>query len=166
MIKQTRWYWSESPPSWLAEGEFPADTLLDFRTRENTLSVWLVEDNAVHIERLQTALMAARDKVDAFDYLLFDLDVLSDCDIDVEQSRGDTPDYEANSCHRDLIHLSGLTLVELIKRICASDCRRGRIPPKKAKQMIADAVESGQIPLQELKERLRGDVIAYLNQGG
>jgi hypothetical protein len=166
MIRQTRWYWSESPPPWLPEGEFPADTLLDFRTYKNTLSVWLVEDDAARLEKLQTALMAARDKVDAFDYLLFDLQVLSDCDIEVEQSRGDTPDYEANSCHRDLVHLSGLTLVELIRSICASDFRRGRIAPKKVKQMIAEAVQSGQISLQELKERLRGDVVAYLNQGG
>jgi hypothetical protein len=166
IIKQTRWYWRESPPSWLAEGEFLADVLLDFGTRDGALSIWLVEEDNANLEQLQTALMAARGKADVLDYLLFDREILSDCGIEVQESSGDTPDEEANNWHCDVIHLTGPKLLELVKQVCASDIVWDRIQARQARQMIADAVRSGRIPLQQLQKRLRDDMVAYLNQGG
>ena len=53
-IRKAKWYKHPNVP-WLNEGELQADALADLITKDNTLSVWMLEDETF-VERAATAL--------------------------------------------------------------------------------------------------------------
>ena len=72
IIKKNRWYRDVENYPGKEQDDVPADTLLDFATKQNELSFWLVDDQQTNVQRLIAALAANRDRLDAFDYILFD----------------------------------------------------------------------------------------------
>ena len=97
-ITQARWYRDMARP-WLERGEIPTDPLTDLRTSDNTLSVFLVEDDLSDLGRVVTALAANRSNLKHFDYLLFDREVLSTTSIEAFPVAGTTADDDVNSRH-------------------------------------------------------------------
>jgi len=66
-IRKARW----TLQAWLGEGELPSDVFLDLNSKDNTLSLWLVEDDNSNLNRVLAA-MAAQGSPDAFDYAVLD----------------------------------------------------------------------------------------------
>ena len=135
--------WYEDKPSWLKNDEIHADPLADFVTTKNSLSVWRVEDNKSNLQRIIAALAAIRDRIDKLDYVLFDEKLLKECDIKVKLTEGNSPDQEANAWHYDLIELSAQKLVKLAETVWENQPEADRIMPKKVRDWVAGAKESG-----------------------
>jgi len=150
-VKRRNWDRSQATP-WLGEGDVPADPFGDLATMENTLSVWLVEDNKSNLKRLVTALAANRERPDKFDYLLFDQKILSKVNIVIRDSEGKTLDDQVNLFHRDLVEISGRKLLALVEEILSSDFETDRFLPKEILLLVTQAVTSGQIDRWKLKK--------------
>lgn len=157
-IRKARWYRLEGV-SWLAEGDVHADPLADLPTSENRLSVWHVEDDRSNLERVVAALAASCGAVSNLDYALLDQQVLSTTlKVKIEGNRGASPDDKANeSWHRDLVELSASKLVELAKAFLANG-ERDRVPEKKVRRLLADAVASGNVDSRRVDARIRADI--------
>jgi len=112
IIRRRRW---DTLP-WLSEYEIQADALNDFGTKDNQLSLWIIDDNKSNLNRVVTAYAAKRDEVTNLDYALFDVQILSDLNVNYENAPGDTPDEMANSSwHIHAKELTGQDILELVK---------------------------------------------------
>ena len=81
--------------------EVPSDFLTsEFRTQNNTLSVWKVDDlSEESIHRVVKALASSRDKIDRLDLIFLDEEKLKQSNIDLKNSpeAADTPFEEKES---------------------------------------------------------------------
>ena len=95
-------------PDWLNDDDVPADLLSDFSTKNNALSVYEIDEGNSNLQDIIASLAANRDKVQRFDYVLFDKKLLTEKGIQFQNSSGDTPHQEVNEkYHLDIIKLSG-----------------------------------------------------------
>jgi hypothetical protein len=156
---KVRWYKDGILPWLTLKGDIPADPLNDVRTQDNALSVWLVDDGKQNLNRVALAIAATRQRVDKLDYLLFDLQILSDSDVETCKSRGTTPDEQVNDWHLDLVELSGLELVSLVRAILTSDYETGRFLPKEVVELLKDAVKAGQINQEKLNKGIKSAIV-------
>ena len=149
-VKQARW--RKPSPAFVQQGDVPSDCLGDLKTTGHCLSVWVIEDDKSNLERVVTALAANRPNIDVIDYLLFDEIVISQGGFKVRQTAGDTPDPVANAkWHRDLVDLTGRTLVELASAIHQNSPPATRCLPKKVKQLVKESVERNEVDPKKLK---------------
>jgi len=155
-IRKSKWYKNEGVP-WLAEGELQADALSDLATKDNELSVWRIEGNRSNLERVVVALAAGCDYISNFDYALFDQETLSEINIRIKNTEGDSPDEDANSWHVDLAELSATKLMELATAIMRK-AEIKRIPEKSILRLVARAVASGQIDRTKLRLKSPDDM--------
>lgn len=146
-VRQNRWYRSEADP-WLIKGDVPADPLGDLATNQNRLSVWEVATDRANIERIVRAVAVGRDRVADMGYVLFDSTFLP-AGISIEQTKGTTPDEDANAWHRDLVDLSGSKLVALTKAILENG-ESDTLLKRRLLELIEDGIQA-----KELPERLR-----------
>jgi hypothetical protein len=137
----------------LNAGELQADALADLTTKDNTLSVWMLEDETL-VERAATALSANRDVLANFDYVMLDVHHLTDLNIRVHESRGETPDEGVNAWHRDLIELSAQKIMGLAG-VIQEHGRIDRIPEKHIAHLIAQGITAKKIDPSKLREGLR-----------
>jgi hypothetical protein len=154
-IRQSRWYKKEASP-FLEEGDIPADPLGDLSTTQNTLSVYVVNDDS-DISRIVTALAAKRQNFSNYDYILFDQSILSQLGIDIEENLGDTPDEEVNRKHCDLVGLSGLRLVELVRLMLVNSDEDdvGRVSKKDIEKWLKEGVTHDHLNLEKIDKELR-----------
>lgn len=118
VIRQSRWLDYLRQVS--TDADVPADPLGDLHTRDNRLSVFIVNaQNDSEIERVVAACAANRETLQNVDYALLDAARLAEADVGIESTRGETPDDQVNDCHRDLVSLTGLKLVGLARLILA-----------------------------------------------
>lgn len=154
-----RW---DSPESgeypWLREGEIPADTLIDFKTLDNTLSIWLIEDDSSNLDRILGAFAATRKYFDKVDYILFDFHIIIELDIKVKYEKGNTPDDNANSTwHRSIIELSAQKVLALAERLYFEGDKRRKLPPE-IKSIITTGIKAGYINRESLDSNLTNKV--------
>jgi hypothetical protein len=135
----------------------PADPLADLNTESNKLSAWLIEDDLSNLERVSVALAAGRDRIDDFDYALFDQRLLKELNIDMLDTRGTTPDAEANSWHRDLVHLSAERLGELARAIWVHGQTDRRLKKQMA-EAVTGAVKTGRLDRARMKEKVLSQI--------
>lgn len=147
-IRKAKWYRHEGV-SWLEEGELQADALGDLVTKNNELSVWIIRDDESNLEQVVAAMAATRHHLSNFDYALFDLQHLSDLNIRMQHTRGESPDEQANAWHRDLIELSASKIMQLAK-IIMEEAERRRVSEKQIRRMIIRAVNADQIDRAQL----------------
>lgn len=156
-IRSTRWFGREEH-AWLPDGEFQADALGDLNTEGNKLSVWEVEDDRSNFDDVVAGFAAARENLTNLDYALFDQRLLSDLNIKVVQTTGGTPSSSANTVHRELVELSATKRVDLAKAIQTTGVL-DRLEIDDIGNLICQAVKSGQITREMLKEKLRAKVM-------
>jgi hypothetical protein len=138
IIAKTKWYIEDVP--WLLEGDLQADALGDLKTKENKLSLWHVEDDRSNFARLVTALAAARQKPDKFDYALINVEVVDEIDIRRIRSDGDSPDDHVNGTwHWDLYELTAQKLLAFALRIRQHGII-DRVKEKDIKNWLVDGV--------------------------
>ena len=144
--------------SWLGEGEMVADPLGDLCTKNGELSVWHVEDDRSNLERVLLAFAATRDYLANVDYVLFDQDVLRQLGVEAMHSRGGTPDELVNSeWHRDIVELSCRRVVTLAESLIRSG-QRDRMPRKRVRALLTEAIEQGRLELGRLSEKMKAEV--------
>ena len=166
VIRQSRWE-KTSDFDAVAETDIPADALADFAgTKENKLSVWLVDDDLQELNGLLAALAAVREKCDPLDYLLFPTGHFAALEIKVSTEPGATPDEHANGLHRDLIRLSAAKVLALTTRVWHDNRGPTRISKRRVTDFIADSVRSDRIPLDALPRPILDEVRRRLADRG
>lgn len=180
-IKKARW--KKEDKSWLNDGDSPADILTDFRSQENNLSIWCVEDDSGNLGRILAAFAAKRDYLQVLDIVLFDSEIISDLDIQTKQTNGETFDYEINkNCHFDLNELTLYKVANLARKlsdnheILKNNTRNVEIKRDSAfiirytrgevAKLIAEGLQSGNINKAELKNKKESTIIKELITSG
>jgi len=159
-IKLGRW---RRPPEgeWLEAGEIPADPVADFRTIENRFSVYMLLDEGPSLDRVVAAIASGREKVENFDYIVFEEDLLAEIGIRTEISAGATRDQEVNACHLDLVELTGKKVLCLAQAVYES-----REPDRKhhfeVTAALVESVQEGKITLEGLPEKIRRSIESVL----
>jgi hypothetical protein len=138
------------PPAWLEPHDIPADLLGDFRTTRNTISLYEIKDDRSNLERVAAALAANSQSLSHFDYLLFDPPLLERVGLSSDVTKGGTPDAKVNEWHSDIVKVSGLKLIELIKLLLVQG-ELGRIQEKQVVKLIAKSMASDFIDLEKVK---------------
>jgi hypothetical protein len=153
-IRRGRWTGNASP-EWLDKEDVIADPVTDLHTKDNALSVWLVDEERRRLPRLFAALAANRDSFSNLDYVLFDRGVLDAVGIRSVETPGKLLDPETRSWHLDLIELSGLSLVALVRALLESGPEIERVSERKIKSFLQEAMAEGHLPLSKVSARVR-----------
>lgn len=148
------WDPRDASVQWLQADEAEGDALGDLRTKENRLSIFVIEqENEALLNRVLCALACNCEKLDRLDYLVFDPEELAALRFETEQTLGDTPDPTINPLHRDIVALSASRLAQLANALQAgADAKRKT--PAEVRDLIKAAVESGTIPRDKLTSKL------------
>ncbi len=159
LINKNRWYRDNEIP-WLQEGDVPGDTLSDWSTRQNELSVWLVDDEFDNLKRLESALAANRQKIDHLDYIIFSQEILDQAGLKYSFSEGDLADKTANSWHIAIQQLSINQLSDLVKLIWYSPTTETYRRLKKGllKQVRA-AANNNNFAVADIPEKIRNQIL-------
>jgi hypothetical protein len=152
-IRKRRWS-TDTSISGLSEGEIQADAFGDLSTSQNTLSVWYIEDDQSNLEQVITALSSNRDTISNLDYVLFNIDLVSNIGIQIEENKGATPYEDVNHWHRDLTMLTASKLFKLVEIVCNQNSEKERVQEKYILKLINQAVQNGLIKREKLKEKI------------
>lgn len=155
-IRKSKWYKNPGVP-WLPVGELQADALVDLSTKNNELSVWLIDDNKLNLNRVLAALAANLEIVSNFDYALVDEQRVTGIAIKIAESKGDLLDAVVNAWHRNLSELSAAKLMQLASAV-QSHADILRILPNQALALIREAVQQGRIELSKLKPAIQSSL--------
>jgi hypothetical protein len=150
-VRESRWLKSDAK-IFLERDDVPADPVADLRVSENMLSVWEIEPDKANLERVIRALVVGGERVSDRGYVLFDAAILDKAGIKAPvHNAGKTLDKGINSCHRDLVDLSGNQLVKLVKGILEGG-ESGRVLKKRLLELIDAGVEAKELP-ENLRDR-------------
>lgn len=130
-----------------------SDALADLKTSSNTLSVWLVKDDKSNLEQVITALISSCDRFSHCDYVLIDINLVTNIGIKYEENEGKTPYIVANQWHRDLIELTVDKIFDLAKVI--EPLEKGRFLEKFVRNLVKEAYENGQIDETKLGDKMK-----------
>ena len=148
-IRKARWHGSDVL-DWLLPNDVQADSLLDLSTKDNQLSVYIVDDDRFNLDRILAALAGNCDFISNIDYALIPAEVLTRIEIKTAETKGETSDEEVNIAHKDLIELSAFQILELAKSISATG-ERARLTAKKVAELIERSIAEGFIDQTRLK---------------
>jgi hypothetical protein len=109
--------WDNKP--WLQEGDVQsAVSSRCLETKDNKLSIFVVEKGEEPVRRVVAALALTRDSLDVLDLAIVTERILDPCEIKKRiQTAGETPDHVVNSWHTDLTELSVTQVAVLAKKI-------------------------------------------------
>ena len=156
-IRKSKWYANQIP--WLSENELQADALTDLGTKNNTLSVWYVEDDKSNLERIISALAANRDNVSNFDYALFDFNSEEIINMKIISSSGDSPDELVNSnWHYELTELSTNQILNLASLI-AHKGEMKRITEQQVKRLIGEAISHSFLDYGRIDDKIKNKIV-------
>ncbi len=137
----------------------------EFRTQNNTLSVWKVEElSDESICKVAKALASSRDKIDRLDLIFLDEERLRRNCIQLEHSpeAADTPFEELKEHHYDLVNLNYNSIGNIIScalEIYQADSENSRrITRSDVKRLLQDAITNNEIKKEKLKTTLQKDL--------
>ena len=136
-------------------GGLQADALKNFRTSENSLSVFKIDEDNIDksVMRILVALACCRQTFDKVDYALFDSDIIEDLDIEFDEIEGATPDQTVNELHVDLKQLSGDVICGLAKSI-QNTGKLDRLLRKDIEKAIIEGIKNAQIQVEKINPQL------------
>ena len=148
-VRKSRW----SAPSWAGgfASDRQGDALVDFSTKFNVLSVYLVDSDDA-IQQVVAGLAAGRCNLTNFDYAVLEADVLDRMNLRVVQTLGKTLHQEANNLHHDIVDLTAANVIDLVQSITTSSVQR--VPMPKVKAFLECSIRDGHIDVGALKESL------------
>jgi len=156
-IRKSKWYKNLGVP-WLKQEDLQADALGDLDSKDNKLSVWLIEDNRSNLERVITALAAKCDHPTNIDIALLEQNVLDKLDIRWSKTSGDSCDDEINKTfHIDLIELTAAKLLQFAQQIQQKG-NKTRFFQKEIIQMLTKGISTGKISRDKIKETLLNEI--------
>jgi len=153
-IKRGRWL--EAPPG--KPDRAPADALLDLQTRENKLSLWLIDDDGSNLDEVVGSIALTRETVSHVDYVTFGLDVVEEIGLDLRQTQGHTPVPAVNSWHREAVELSAENIADLADKLFALD--RTRLSASQVTSIVATLLTGGRVEVG----RINGDMSLALQE--
>jgi len=141
---------------WLKTAEVQAPALWDLGFGDNRLSVWSIEDDKSNLERIIGALAARRENIENLDYVLIESSSLSEPDIAIEKTNGETPDEDANTrYHFDGIQLAISKILNIANLIKLSP-EKERVQSFDVKKYLLKSFERGYFNQGRLKAELLG----------
>jgi hypothetical protein len=157
-VRKANWQ-KDALPSFVEEGDIPADCLRDLRVKDNQLSVWHVNDDNSNLKRVLTALAANAGNLSNTDYLLFDSQVVTTLGLNIKKTEGGTPDRQANrEWHHDLVHLSGRKILDLAITMLYQS-KTDRVLEKTVSIWITTAITNNEIDSSRLSPGLAAKVV-------
>jgi hypothetical protein len=158
--KITKPKWFDTP--WLPAGEVPADALVDLRTQQNTLSVWRVDPGEANLSAVIAALASNQTtRVDKFDYVLLDDEVVTGLGIQCVKTEGDSPHLDANSTwHFDLVELTATKVVGLAREMKRVEAEHRRMFPDDVREILRSALDGGALKRAKVKPELLAELDA------
>ena len=108
-------HWDGLP--WLGAQEIQADAVKCLMTRQNRLSVFVLDRADGQTERVVAALAVTRDSLAYLDLAMAPEEVLARCDIRRDKVQGQTPDPDVNAWHEDLVELTAGKIARLAAAI-------------------------------------------------
>lgn len=148
-VRKARW----SAPSWVNgfTADRQSDVLVDFSTKSNALSVYLVDSDDA-IQQVVAGLAAGRCNLTNFDYAVLEADALDSMNLQIVQTPGKTLHQEANNLHRDITDLTMANVIDLIQSVTTNNVQR--VPMPKVKAFLQQSIRDGYIDAGALKESL------------
>jgi len=143
-IKRGRWL--EAPAG--KPGRAPGDALLDLQTRDNKLSVWVIEDDGSNLDEVVGSIALSREALSHLDYVTFELDMVAKLGLDVRESEGATPVLAANRWHREVVELSAEDVAELADDLFRRE--RARVREAEVKSIVAQLLGGAQVDVAQL----------------
>lgn len=153
-IRKSKWYKNSEVP-WLGVNDLQGDALTDLTTSNNTLSMWVVEDNLSNLSRIISAIASTNQNLSIIDYALIDFAIVEDLGVKVGIVPGDTPDKHANELwHRDFQELTAGQILGLADAIRMKG-KLERFQSRTVLDLIKTAVKSGHIEKLSLSESIQ-----------
>lgn len=148
-------HWDER--EWLKPGDVQADSLGSLQTKDNELSIYLLDDSDEQLDRIVAAVALTRDYLSHFDLALAPEDILGKCEVETGETYGDTLDDGVNAWHRDLVSLTSTKLVNLAAAIRnEGDIRRYN--DTKVGAAIEASVSADYVNKAQINEKLSGSL--------
>ena len=148
-------HWDSKP--WAEQGDVQADVVNCLRTKENKLSVFMLDGSSDQIARVVAALALTRDSLANFDLAIAPVDILDQCGIRADRAPGQTPDPEVNGWHQDLVDLTILQLARLAVTI-RSKGEIKRYNLKNVGEAIQLSLNSNHIQTENINRNLKSSL--------
>lgn len=149
-LRQKR-YWDRT--SWLGADDAQADTTKCLETKENKLSVFVLEEPEAQMERVVAALALSRNNLAHLDLAIAPETVLEMCGIQGDKVQAETPDSEVNEWHIDLVELTVTKIAELARAI-KSEGEIKRYNLGYVKEAIRKSLNTNYIIIEHIDEKL------------
>ena len=154
---ENKTWWSadrEQHEDWLPLDDLRADTFRDFRTTQNALSVFFLNDIAQQtIDRVVVACAAGRNSLHQVDYVVIAEDMVRALPVDIEEVPGKTLDSEVNAWHRDLSRLTARRLLEMAVMLSTKGAFARR-SQKEVGRLMNAAIDAGVFSRDSLDKEL------------
>lgn len=151
------WDKSANEYSWLEKNDIAADAVTDLETRENDLSIFVINDDLSQLDRCLSALAANRMRLKPLDYILFDTRVIDQLQLETNDLEGNLRDKEVNKLHRNIIKLSANKLIKL-SNIIMDSCIPNRILDDQVADIIVNSITNKWIEEKSINEKLLEDI--------
>lgn len=130
--------------SWLAVDDVAADPLTDLTTSNNSLSIYVINDDKSDLNRCLSALAAQRNHLQKLDYILFDFSIIQQLGLHLDDKKGTLPDQEINKLHHNIVELSAYRLIKLTKAIMENYIG-GRMLDEEIASLVVNSVKNNWI---------------------
>ena len=152
-------HWDKEP--WLGTDDVQGDATRCLRTKRSSLSVYVLEDPGLQMDRVVAALALTRDRLNELDLAIVPENVLDLCTIQRCYVRGETPDPEVNKWHCNLVKLT----VAKIAQLAAAIRSQGEIERYQPKQVQA-AIQQSLLTNSIVSTEINSDLIPSLEKRG
>jgi hypothetical protein len=116
--------------------------------------VFVLEGNNSNLDRALAAFAAGRKELDQVDFAILDLKELRPLSLELSEVKGNTPDVEVNSWHRDIVHLTASKIVALAVNF-QGKARFYRKRSTTVRELIKAGISAGHIDETRLTTKLR-----------
>ena len=135
-------------------GGLQADSLKNFRTDSNNLSVFIIDDGDDSIKRILAAIACKRNVLTEMDFATFDYNIVEELGIKVLDIPGTTPDAKVNELHIDLNILTADKVLTLAK-YTSDNATLKRLSKKKVLKEIVKRINDGDFKLTDVNKEIR-----------
>jgi len=130
----------------------PGDALLDLQTRENKLSLWLIDDDGSNLVEVVGSIALTRETFSQVDYVTFDLDLVEKLGLDLRETDGNTPVPAANSWHREAVELSAKDVARLADGLFPLS--RTRVSQREVTSMVASLLAGQRVDVARVNPKM------------
>ena len=155
-----RWRYDDPDfhPPWISteSGEIPADPLQDLNTKNNQLSVYMLNEvRAELVDRILTALAATRNNSQKIECLIIPEEIIKYLNLELKRGKGGTPDGFVNELHCDIVQLTANKLVELAKAVIGCKAESDRRTGDQIRDLLIKGVQEGRLEQSKINPDLK-----------